>query len=326
LRAVVDFWVHGVDALDDGAVDRLAARHPDWRFTDGDVPPPDAAYDVLVGGRPGLELLTASERLHTLVIPFAGVPATTSELLRTHPRIAVRTVHHTAGPTAELALGLVLAAARALVPADRAMRAGDWGPRFVPPTPTMILAGHPAVVVGYGEIGRRVARSLVALDMEVHAIRGSITSPYADGEVLVHPMGEFAALAGHARVVVLAAPATVETAGMLSAQVISDLRAPSVVVNVARATLVDERALYDRLLTGEIAAGLDVWWTEASSADAATGVAASAEAFHELPNVVLSPHRGGAFSLREVRDLRLAEVEKVLITLAGGRGADSRDG
>jgi phosphoglycerate dehydrogenase-like enzyme len=290
------------------------------------VPPGDAAYDVLVGGRPSLELLTASKRLRTLVIPFAGVPATTSELLRAFPGIAVRTVHHTAGPTAELAVGLVLAAARALVPADQAMRVRDWTPRFVPPRPTMILAGHPSVVVGYGEIGRRVARSLVALDMEVHAIRGSTTSSYADGEVLVHPMEEFAALAGRARVVVLAAPATPRTAGLLSAPVIAGLPTPSVVVNVARATLVDEKALYDRLLTGEIAAGLDVWWDEASSADAATGIAASAEPFHELPNVVLSPHRGGGFSLREVRDLRLAEVEKVLVTLDGARGAGSRDG
>ncbi|GAA3540442.1 NAD(P)-dependent oxidoreductase [Kribbella ginsengisoli] len=321
-----DFWVHGVDALDDDAAARLAAVHPEWWFSDGDVPPEGAAYDVLVAGRPSLQLLTASKRLRTLVIPFAGVPATTSELLRAHPEIAVRTVHHTAGPTAELALGLVLAAARALVPADQAMRVGDWTPRFVPPTPTMILAEHPAVVVGYGEVGRRVARSLVALDMEVHAIRGSTSSPYADGDVLVHPTDEFATLASRARVVVLAAPATPRTAGLLSAEVIDGLPTPSVVVNVARATLVDEKALYNRLLTGEIAAGLDVWWTEASSADAATGVAASAEPFHELPNVVLSPHRGGAFSLREVRDLRLAEVEKALVTLAGGRAAGSRDG
>jgi phosphoglycerate dehydrogenase-like enzyme len=89
-----------------------------------------------------------------------------------------------------------------------------------------------------------------------------------------------------------------------------------VVVNVARATLVDEEALYNRLLTGEIAAGIDVWNTEATTEAASTGIAASPFPFHELPNVVLSPHRGGAFSLREVRDLRLAEVEAVLVGLA----------
>jgi phosphoglycerate dehydrogenase-like enzyme len=304
-----------VAALEDDAVAQLALRHPGWRFTDGDAPE-DAEYEVLVAGRPSRELLTASKRLHTLVIPFAGVPAQTSALLQELPGIAVRTVHHTAGPTAELALGLVLAAARALLPADRAMRTGDWTPRYVPPLPTMILAGHPALVVGYGEVGRRVARSLAALEMEVHAIRGSITSPYSDGEVHVHPADQLPGLASRARVVVLAAPATPETAGLLSADLIARLPEPSVVVNVARATLVDERALYERLLTGEIAAGIDVWTTEASSADATTDITASELPFHELPNVVLSPHRGGAFSLPEVRHLRLTHLESVLTTLA----------
>jgi phosphoglycerate dehydrogenase-like enzyme len=312
---VSSFWVHGVAALEDDAAAVLTARHPGWRFTDGDAPE-HAEYEVLVAGRPSMELLTASKRLHTLVIPFAGVPAQTLALLQELPGIAIRTIHHTAGPTAELALGLVLAAARALVPADRAMRTGDWTPRYVPPMPTMILAGHPALVVGYGEVGGRVARSLAALEMEVHAIRGSISTSYSDGEVHVHPADQLPALASRARVVVLAAPATPDTAGLLSAELIARLPNPSVVVNVARATLVDEEALYERLLTGEIAAGIDVWTTEATSAEAATGIAASQLPFHELPNVVLSPHRGGAFSLPEARHLRLTEVEAVLTDLA----------
>jgi phosphoglycerate dehydrogenase-like enzyme len=237
----------------DDSLEPLALRHPEWRFSYGGAPA-DAEYEVLAAGRPTLELLTASKRLHTLVIPFAGVPAQTAELLAEVPGIAVRTVHHTAGPTAELALGLVLAAARALIPADQAMRNGDWTPRFVPPRPTMLLAGHPALIVGYGEVGRRVARSLTALEMEVHAIRGSITTPYADGEVLVHP------------------------------------------------------------------AGLDVWPTEATSTDPPpTNITASRFPFHTLPNVVLSPHRGGAFSLPESTPLRQSALEAALTNLAGGR-------
>lgn len=251
-------------------------------------------------------------------------------MLASFPGIGLRTVHHTAGPTAELALGLVLAAARALVPADQAMRSGDWTPRFVPPMPTMILGGHAAVVVGYGEVGRRVARSLVALGMEVHAVRGSTDTPYSDGEVRVHPSSALAELVGHARVVVLAAPATPSTDGLFNADLIARLPEPSVIVNVARASLIDENALYDRLAVGGIAAGLDVWWTEAHSLDNATSISASTFPFHTLPNVVLSPHRGGAFSLREVRDLRLQQVEDLLIELAftpaEGRGADTPAG
>ncbi|MGA8116791.1 MAG: hypothetical protein WCA46_24415, partial [Actinocatenispora sp.] len=86
------FWVHGAAALGDAAVSTLARRHPDWRFTDG-TPPPDAAYQVLVAGRPEPALLSGSPALRTLVVPFAGVPQRTAELLVDRPGIAVRTLH-----------------------------------------------------------------------------------------------------------------------------------------------------------------------------------------------------------------------------------------
>lgn len=309
------FWVHGLAGLGDGAERRVAARHPRWRCTDG-PPPADAGYQALVAGRPTYELLAASPALGTLVVPFAGVPAETATLLSGFPGVAVRTVHHTAGPTAELALGLVLAAARSLLPADRAMRAGDWTPRFVPPQPTMVLGGHPATVVGYGEVGRRVARGLAALGMTVRAVRARAREVTEDGTAAVHPAGDLAALVPDSRVVVLAVPSTPDTAGLFGPAEIAALPSPAVLVNVARAAVVAETALYERLRTGEIAAGLDVWWTEATGAGPYAPVAASRLPFHELPNVVLSPHRGGGFSLPEVRELRLAHVERVLVELA----------
>ncbi|MGA8114312.1 MAG: NAD(P)-dependent oxidoreductase, partial [Actinocatenispora sp.] len=228
----------------------------------------------------------------------------------------VRTLHHNAGPTAELALGLVLAAARALLPADRAMRDGDWTPRFDPPRPTMVLDGHPATVVGYGQVGRRVARGLGALGMEVHAVRASARATRADDGVLVHPLAELRPLLGRSRVVVVAVPATPKTTGLLGAEELAALPDPSVLVNVARAAVVDEAALYRRLATGTLAAGLDVWWQEATGDGDRTGVRASRFPFHELPNVVLSPHRGGAFSLPEVRRLRLTHLDRLLTELA----------
>ncbi|MEV6288469.1 NAD(P)-dependent oxidoreductase [Kribbella sp. NPDC051770] len=310
---MTDFWVHGLGALDDNATERLAIAYPDWRFTDG-PPTADAAYDVLVDGRPTEELLAASPRLRALVIPYAGVPAETRALLSTRSELVVRTVHHNAGPTAELAVALTLAAARAIVPADQAMRAGDWTPRFVPPNPTMVLGGHPALVVGYGEVGRRVAHALTGLGMRVSAIRSADTAS-VDGEVQLRPRSELPALVAESRVVVLAVPGTPATEGLFGPDLIAALPEPSVLVNVARATVVDERALYERLVGGGVAAGLDVWWNEATSADAGT-ISASAYPFHELGNVVLSPHRGGAFSLREVRDLRLQHVAAVLEELA----------
>lgn len=314
---MTDFWVHGAGVLDDNSTARLARRHPDWRFTDG-TPEDDAAYDVLIARSPTRELLAASPRLRTLVVPFAGVRQQVRDLLADVPQVVLRTVHHSAVPTAELAVALVLAAARAIVPADHGMRSGDWTARYSAPNPTMILSGHPALVVGYGEVGRRVARALSGLGLHVHAVR-STEQAAADGEVRIRPRSELAALVAQSRVVVLALPGSPATDGMFDAGLIAALPEPSVLVNVARAMVIDERALYERLRGGGVAAGLDVWWTEPDSADTATGVIASTYPFHELPNVVLSPHRGGAFSLREVRDLRLDHVDALLTELAEAR-------
>ncbi|GIL28803.1 D-glycerate dehydrogenase [Actinocatenispora comari] len=312
---VTAFWVHGVASVGERAVARLRRERPDWRFTDG-APPADARYSVLVAGRPDEALLSASPALRTLVVPFAGIPAQTAERLADRPGIAVRTLHHTAGPTAELALGLVLAAARALVPADRAMRDGDWTPRFVPPEPTMVLAGHTATVVGYGQVGRRVARALAALDLRVNAIRAGARGTSGDGVALIHPPRRLPDLLRRSRVVVLAVPLSARTTGLIGAPELALLPDPAVLVNVARAAVVDEAALYQRLLTGRLAAGLDVWWSEASGDGPRTGVAASRFPFHQLPNVVLSPHRGGAFSLPEVQRARLTELTRVLDDLS----------
>jgi phosphoglycerate dehydrogenase-like enzyme len=318
------FWVHGADGLGDGAGRWLAQAHPGWRFSEGG-PPPSAAYQVLVDGRPSVALLAASTRLRTLVVPFAGIPAATAALLTAFPGVRVRTLHHTAGPTAELALGLVLAAARALLPADRAMRDGDWTPRFVPGEPAMVLEGHVATVVGYGHVGQRVAQGLAALRMRVKAVRASATIVTNDGVAEIHPTAHLRALLGQSRVVVLAVPAAPATDRLLGAQEIMMLPKPAVVVNVARASVVDEQALFERLRAGDLAAGLDVWWTEATGDGPTTGIAASRYPFHTLPNVVLSPHRGGGFSIPEVRRLRLAHLDRVLVELATSAACDASE-
>ncbi|HZE41427.1 MAG TPA: NAD(P)-dependent oxidoreductase [Stackebrandtia sp.] len=313
-------WIHVQGSPDrhvlDVEVPALERRHPEWTFTVSPEPPPASAYEVLIAGRPGRELLAASPKLRAVVVPFAGIPERTSRLLSEFPALEVHTLHHNAGPTAELALALTLAAARGVVPADRGMRRGDWTARFTPPEPSMLLDGHPATVAGYGAIGRRVARGLAALGMRVRATRASADRPRSDGDIVVHPARDLPALLDDSRVTVLALPAGPDTAGLIGAEELARLPEPSVLVNVSRAALVDEEALYRRLLRPGFAAGLDVWWEEAGSIDAAVDVAASRFAFHELPNVVLSPHRGGAFSIPETRRIRVDHLETALAGLA----------
>ena len=78
-------------------------------------------FQVLINGTPEHTQMEASPELETLVIPYAGLPVGTRELLFEYPHIKVYNLHHNAAPTAETAVALLLAAARRIVPIDRAM-------------------------------------------------------------------------------------------------------------------------------------------------------------------------------------------------------------
>ncbi len=135
----------------------------------GSEPPSGAPYAVLVAGRPTPELLAASAALRTLVIPFAGLPSATAEALRAYPHISVHNLHHNAAATSELAMALLLAASKMIVPIDGRMRRGDWSDRGRMEQAVQ-LEGRTALVLGHGAIGSRVARACLGLGMQVVAI------------------------------------------------------------------------------------------------------------------------------------------------------------
>ena len=298
------------------------ARPAGVRLQTGDARPDPARYEVLVAGRPSAEDLDASPRLRALVIPFTGLPPATRALLHERPRIEVFNLHHNAAPVAELAVGLLIAAARRIVPVDAALRRGDWRPRYEG-TRGLLLDGARAVVVGHGAIGRRVARALVALGMAVTAVRrrpGEATTE--DGVRVVGADALDAALeAAHA--VVLAVPLTDATQGLFDRARLGRLARGAVLVNVARGDVVDEDALYEALASGRLGgAGLDVWWRYPERVASRSATRPSARPFEELDTVVLSPHRGGHADATE--RLRAAHLADLLGRLARGGDVDGR--
>lgn len=257
--------------------------------------------DVLVAGRPDAGHLDRVGR--ALVIPYAGLPARTRALLLERPALAVYNLHHNAQAVAEGALALLLAAARRVVPMDRALRERDWRPRYGP-DPAVPLAGRTAVVLGYGAIGRRVGRMLEGLGMAVIGVRRGEPWPLERADVLI-----------------CALPSTPETRGRLDAAALARLPEHCTLVNVGRADLIDERALYRALADGRLhGAGLDVWYRYPRSPE--ERAPPSDCPFHELDSVVMSPHRTGHGAwVEEARARALAEV---LEALASGGEPPSR--
>ena len=277
---------------------------------------PQQTIDVLVEGRPSAEQITACGTLQALVIPYAGVPKETRHLLLSvKPDLAVYNLHHNAAAAAELAVALLLAAAKTLIPVDRAFRRHDWRSRYGG-APTLLLHGKTAVILGYGAIGSRIANACLALGMDVHAVRRHVESSTV-GPIVMHGRDELAALLPQADVLCIALPLTDETEGWIGAAQIDMLPASCVLVNVARGAIVDERSLYEALRHGKIAAaGLDVWYAYPQTKQAQSKTPPSRFPFHELDNVVMSPHRGGAFGIQELEQMRMRDLAQVLNAMA----------
>lgn len=277
------------------------------RVTWGAEPGKETDYAILVAGRPSKELLEASEHLHTVVIPFAGVPPGTLEVLREYPEVVVHNLHHNAPATAELAMALLLAAAKSLVPVDRRFRGNDWSDRGAHERAVQ-LEGRRALIVGYGAIGRRVARACTGFGMEVRAIA---RNEHPDPGHRLHKPDELQELLPKADVLMVCAPSTAETQGMIGEAEIALLPGDAIVVNIARGPIIDEKALYEALKARRIfAAGLDVWWNYPRTREEWGSTPPSEFPFNELDNVVMSPHRGGHVKSTEL--LRMTALAELL--------------
>ena len=184
-----------------------------------------------------------------------------------------------ADAVAELTVGLLFAAARHIVAADRDVRAGDTYKGGSIPYQRFRgweLAGRTAGLVGYGAIGRALAWRLTGLGMQVLAY-----DPYAPDAT--HTLDE---VLSQADVVSMHAPVTPDTTGMIGAKQFAQMKEGAIFLNAARAALHDTDALVDALQSGHLAAaGLDHFEGERLAPDAPLA---------QLSNVVLTPHIGGA--------------------------------
>jgi phosphoglycerate dehydrogenase-like enzyme len=279
-----------------------------------DIPQP-AEYDVLVAGRPNEEMLTASPNLHTLVIPWAGLPDVTRERLSGYPEISVHNLHHNAITTAESALMLMLTAAKGIIPIDRVFREHDWRPRYTA-NQAVYLYGKTVLVLGFGSIGQHVARVCQGMGMQVIGIKRNPETLLPEGlDAQLYPPEALHELLPQADVLMISLPLTEETENLIGEAELALLPEHAVLVNVGRAAVVEQGALYRALSNGKLhSAGIDVWYHYPPDEDSRANTPPADYPFHELDNVVLSPHRGG--HTMEVEITRLQHLAELLNQLA----------
>ena len=161
------------------------------RLSMGEDLPSNPDYEVLVKGRPDEQWLTASDRLWALVIPFAGLPDITAEVLRNFPDLRVYNLHHNSLPVAEMVIGLLLSVARRIPLLDRSLRMENWSLRYADNSNSLLLYGRRVLILGYGHVGQAVGKLCSALGMQVAAIRRSQTQ-IDEGDIPVYTPADLA--------------------------------------------------------------------------------------------------------------------------------------
>ena len=211
------------------------------------------------------------------------------------------TVCHNAGAqviaVAEHAFALLLAAAKRLRTHDAAIREA----RFPQDHLSAKIRGSTLGILGYGAIGREVARFGRAFGMRVVGLnrhgRGDDQL-----ETILGP-DAYLDLARQSDFLVCLLPHTKGTRGILDAAFFTAMKPDAAFVNVSRGRVVDERALYAHLRTHpKFTAALDVWWQYPRE----DGERPFTEPFHELPNVIMTPHV--AFANPDHREVSLAHA------------------
>lgn len=207
---------------------------------------------------------------------------------------------------AESTLAMMLSISKKLTQYDQAVRKGNWSIRDS--LATSELVGKKLLLIGFGRIGREVARRALAFDMDVLISDGFVSASDAE-KAGVTKVDDWRAVLGKIDVVSLHIPLNAETRNIIGAKELAAMKPTAMVLNAARGGLVDEDALY-AALKGRMAAGgagIDTFVAEPPGQDTP---------LLSLPNVVLSPHSA---ALTEEAAMRMGTVAaKNIIAGLGG--------
>lgn len=232
--------------------------------------------DAIVTGTDELTaaVIEGAESLRVIAKHGVGLDTVDLEAARGRGVIVVATPDAVTDSVADLTMGLLLTLARQIVVGDRDVRAGGWTR-----TTGTELRGRLLGLVGFGRIGRAVAKRARSFGMEVTA-----SDPYADQAASAVDLVELDELLRLSDVVSLHAGLPLGAPPLLGAREFARMKPGALLVNTARGALVDEAALAQTLRVGQLAgAALDVFTEEPPTGSPLLSLA----------NVVVTPHLGG---------------------------------
>jgi phosphoglycerate dehydrogenase-like enzyme len=169
---------------------------------------------------------------------------------------------------------------------------GSWATSWVQSgTPHGEVRGTTLGIVGFGRVGREVARRAAPFGCRILAANRSPRDA-EPGVERIYPMSELDRMLPLCDTVAICTALGPETTGLIDARRLGLLKPSAVLINIARGQVIDEDALYAALRDGKIGgAAIDVWWQYPNPAEPTRR--GSRHPFHELPNVIVTPHNSG---------------------------------
>jgi phosphoglycerate dehydrogenase-like enzyme len=272
-----------------------------WEMTS---PPPREAIDLVVPPYMSMDAVMprlAGVRTRLVQSQSIGYEGIADHLPAGHVFANASSVHETS--TAELAVGLAIAAQRRLPTYVRAQDEARWAPEF-----SESLADRRVLLLGFGGVGRAVASRLAPFEVELTVVASR--ARFEDG-MRVHGVERLLELLPHAEIVIATLPGGEATHHILGVAALAALPDGALIVNVGRGPLIDTDALVSELQRGRLRAALDVTDPEPLPAD---------HWLRSNGNAIVTPHVAFA-SAGSLVELATRATTNALITLAGGRPA-----
>ncbi len=232
------------------------------------------------------KLLEKARRLKFIQTLSAGVDRFDLELLRKRGILLASAKGCNARSVAEHALALILALSKKIPQMDRRLKEGRWRTQM-DPWPEE-LDGKVVGIIGYGNIGRELARMVKALGMKVLAIKRRPMASDRLADFIGGPE-DLDRVLSESDFIVIALPLTRETRGLIGERELKLMKPTAYIINVGRGPIIDEAALAKALKEGWIAgAAIDTWWAHPPNPSAPSHLG-----IHLMPNVIATPHIAG---------------------------------
>ena len=247
--------------------------------------------DVLLGPYVTKKIIETAKNLKLIQVPWTGMDTFDFSSVQ-GCTIPICNTHSNADSVAEIGVTIVLDLLKKVSYHDRKMRVGNWNRDQKPLNlKSKMLNKQTVCILGFGNIGSRIGKLITAFGSNViavdeRAVAGEIASE-------VYPNDQIKSAISKSDVVVCTLPLTDTTRGFIDDDLFGTMKDGVVFVNMSRAAVVDEDAVWRGLESGKIGAfGSDVWWNAPKRGESQSYPSVRHE-FWKLDNVVMSPHRAG---------------------------------